>query len=93
MKRSILGFGIILGRIVAVSAAAPTPLTTLRAIHALSNAEADKGLPVAFEATVTFVNLPLCARRRRGHIDAHSLSVEKLLSDQGIPQETEIYVR
>jgi diguanylate cyclase (GGDEF)-like protein len=37
-----------------VWAAPPAPLTTLHAIHALSNAEADKRLPVAFEATVTY---------------------------------------
>jgi diguanylate cyclase (GGDEF)-like protein len=35
-------------------AAPPAPLTTLRAITALSSAEAGKGLPVAFEATVTY---------------------------------------
>ncbi|MGA3370217.1 MAG: GGDEF domain-containing protein [Terracidiphilus sp.] len=35
-------------------ASAPAPLTTLRAIHALSNAEASQELPVAFEATVTY---------------------------------------
>ena len=54
MKRLILAFGVILGWAVAVSAAAPAPLTTLRAIQALSNAEADQGIPVAFEATVTY---------------------------------------
>ncbi len=36
------------------SAAAPAPLTTLKAIHALSNPEASHLLPVAFEATVTY---------------------------------------
>jgi diguanylate cyclase (GGDEF)-like protein len=35
-------------------AAGPAPLTTLRAIHALTNAEASNGLPVAFEATITY---------------------------------------
>jgi diguanylate cyclase (GGDEF)-like protein len=35
-------------------AAPPAPLTTLRQIHALSNAEASQGIPVAFEATVTY---------------------------------------
>ncbi|MGA3069141.1 MAG: GGDEF domain-containing protein [Terracidiphilus sp.] len=54
MKRLIALFAIVLGWAMAVSAAAPAPLTTLRQIHALSNAEASKGLPVAFEATVTY---------------------------------------
>jgi diguanylate cyclase (GGDEF)-like protein len=35
-------------------ATTPAPLTTLSAVHRLSNAEAHKGLPVAFEATVTY---------------------------------------
>jgi len=35
-------------------ATAPAPLNSLSAIHLLSNAEASKGLPVAFEATVTY---------------------------------------
>jgi diguanylate cyclase (GGDEF)-like protein len=35
-------------------AAGPAPLTTLRAIHALSNAEASQKRPVLFEATVTY---------------------------------------
>ena len=55
MKRLIPAVAVILGLAsVAWGAAPPTTLTTLRAIHALSNAEADKGLPVAFEATVTY---------------------------------------
>jgi diguanylate cyclase (GGDEF)-like protein len=56
MKRLILAFVVVFGWGAAVSAAAPAPLTTLRAIHALTNAEADQGLPVAFEATVTYYN-------------------------------------
>ena len=36
-------------------AAEPAPLTTLRAIHAVSNAEASQAPPVAFEATVTYL--------------------------------------
>jgi diguanylate cyclase (GGDEF)-like protein len=32
----------------------PAPFATLRAIHALTNAEAADGLPVSFEATVTY---------------------------------------
>jgi diguanylate cyclase (GGDEF)-like protein len=35
-------------------AAVPGPLTTLHAIHSLTNAEAAQSLPVAFEATVTY---------------------------------------
>src|ERR1039458_9220900 len=54
MKRLILGLAVILSAATAVSAAPPAPLTTLRQIHALTNAEASQGLPVAFEATVVF---------------------------------------
>ena len=46
--RSPLGFDIVSG------AAPPGTLTSLAAIHALSNAEAAQSLPVAFEATVTY---------------------------------------
>jgi diguanylate cyclase (GGDEF)-like protein len=35
--------------------AQPKPMTSLRAIRALTNAEADQSLPVQFEATVTYV--------------------------------------
>ena len=38
----------------ACSAAEPGPLTTLRAIEALPSADAEKGVAVAFEATVTY---------------------------------------
>jgi diguanylate cyclase (GGDEF)-like protein len=55
MKRLIPAVAIFLAWATAW-AAPPTPLTTLRAIVSLSNAEADRGLPVAFEATVTFYN-------------------------------------
>jgi len=44
----------ILGWAPAAWSAPLAPLTTLRAIHALSNAEASHKLPVAFEATVTY---------------------------------------
>lgn len=44
----------ILGWAAVASAAAPAPLTTLQAIHALTNAEASHLLPVVFEATVTY---------------------------------------
>lgn len=37
-------------------AANPAPVTTLHAVHTLSNAVARDGLPVAFEATVTYYN-------------------------------------
>lgn len=37
-------------------AAQPATLTTLHAIHLLTKSEAGKGLPVAFEATVTYYN-------------------------------------
>ena len=34
----------------------PAGLTSLRAIHSLTKAQAREGLPVAFEATVTYYN-------------------------------------
>jgi hypothetical protein len=54
MKRSISVFAVILVWATAASVAAPAPLTSLRAIHALSNAQAKQSLPVAFDATVTY---------------------------------------
>ena len=54
MKRSISALAIILGFTSVAWAAGPAALTTLHAIHALSKADAQKGLPVAFEATVTY---------------------------------------
>ncbi|MGA2889995.1 MAG: GGDEF domain-containing protein [Terracidiphilus sp.] len=55
MKRLITAVAIILGwACVAWAAAAPAPLTTLRAVSALSDAEASRALPVAFGATVTY---------------------------------------
>ena len=54
MKRLIPTFAFILGCASAAWAAAPATLTTLRAIHALTNGDGDKRLPVAFEATVTY---------------------------------------
>src|SRR5271166_1320802 len=56
MKRLTPAGALILGWTAALWAAAPGPLTTLRAIHELSNAQAAQGLPVAFEATVTYYN-------------------------------------
>lgn len=41
--------------LVAARAATQEPLTTIRAIRNLSNAEAGEGLPVSFEGTVTYV--------------------------------------
>src|SRR5580658_4761882 len=54
MKKLIATFAVVLGWASAVLAAAPATLTTLRAIQALTNAEASQGLPVAFEGTVTY---------------------------------------
>jgi diguanylate cyclase (GGDEF)-like protein len=54
MKRLIPVIAILLGWASAALAAAPTTLTTMRAIHALTNAEAAQELPVAFQATVTY---------------------------------------
>ena len=54
MKRQTLTFALILGCAAAVWAASPSPLASLRDIHALTNAEANRTLPVAFEATVTY---------------------------------------
>jgi diguanylate cyclase (GGDEF)-like protein len=54
MKRLIPAVAILLGWAVAAWSATPATLTTLKQIHALTNAEASKGLPVAFEATVTY---------------------------------------
>ncbi len=55
MKKSFYLFTIILGWTSAAWAIAPAPLTTLRQIHALTNSEASKELPVAFQATVTYI--------------------------------------
>ena len=54
MKRLTPLFVLVLGCAVGARAAPPATLTTLHAIHGLSHAEAAKGLPVAFEATVTY---------------------------------------
>jgi diguanylate cyclase (GGDEF)-like protein len=54
MKRLIPTFAILFGCAAIAWAAPPGTLTSLRAIHALTNAEASKQLPVAFEATVTY---------------------------------------
>ena len=54
MKKLILVLAIIFGWSWSAWAEGPGTLTTLRAIQALTNAEASHGLPVAFEATVTY---------------------------------------
>ncbi|MGB6688756.1 MAG: GGDEF domain-containing protein [Terracidiphilus sp.] len=54
MKRLLPIVAILLGWAVGAGAAALAPLTSLRAIHALSNEEAGRALPVAFEATITY---------------------------------------
>ena len=54
MKKLIPIFAFLLGWAAAAWAAPPATLTSLRAVHALSNAEASKGLPVAVEGTVTY---------------------------------------
>ncbi len=54
MKKLISAFAILLGCALAAWAEPPAPITTLRAFRTLTNAEAGRGLPVAFEATVTY---------------------------------------
>jgi diguanylate cyclase (GGDEF)-like protein len=54
MKRLILTITVLLAYAAAAWAAPPGTLTTVQAIRALTNAEASNGLPVAFEATVTY---------------------------------------
>jgi hypothetical protein len=55
MKRSLLAIAIVFGWTVEICASSPAPLATLRAVHALSNDEASGALPVAFEATITYL--------------------------------------
>jgi diguanylate cyclase (GGDEF)-like protein len=54
MRVSVIALAIILGGASVAWAAEPGALTTLHAIHALTNAQANQALPVAFEATVTY---------------------------------------
>jgi len=54
MKTWVSALAIVLGWPLVSWADAPTTLTTLRAVHSVSNEEAAKSLPVAFEATVTY---------------------------------------
>jgi diguanylate cyclase (GGDEF)-like protein len=54
LKRLIPALALLLGCSWVDSRAAPATLTSLRAAHALSNAEASQELPALFEATVTY---------------------------------------
>ncbi len=54
MKKIFLLIIIALGNFSAARANTPAPLTSVRAVNALSAAQASQGLPVAFQATVTF---------------------------------------
>ena len=54
MNRLFLAIAITFGLSSAAAAEAPGTLTSLRAIHELTNAEASHLVPVAFEATVTY---------------------------------------
>jgi hypothetical protein len=54
MKRSITAFVLVVGFALTAWAETPATLTTLRAIRALSHAQAVQNPPVAFEATVTY---------------------------------------
>jgi diguanylate cyclase (GGDEF)-like protein len=55
MKRLISILAVAMGLALPAVAATPAPLSTLSSIVALSNAEAAKGLPVVFEATITYL--------------------------------------
>jgi diguanylate cyclase (GGDEF)-like protein len=59
MKNLLPTFAILFACTAIAWAAKPFPLTTLRAVTALSNAEASQGLPVAFEGTVTYFDRSL----------------------------------
>jgi diguanylate cyclase (GGDEF)-like protein len=54
MRKFWLGFVVLLGCPLSGWAGNPGPLTSLQAVHQLTNAEAAKAPPVAFEATVTY---------------------------------------
>lgn len=54
MKKVFLLVAIALGNFSPSRANTPAPLTSVRAVTALSTAQASQGLPVAFQATVTF---------------------------------------
>ena len=54
MKKWISAVVMVFGCAAGAWAAAPSPLTSLGAIHLLTNDEASQAIPVAFEATVTY---------------------------------------
>jgi diguanylate cyclase (GGDEF)-like protein len=54
MKRGALVFALMLGWALSAQSAERPVLTSIGEIKALTNAEANRGLPVAFEATVTY---------------------------------------
>jgi diguanylate cyclase (GGDEF)-like protein len=54
MKRFLRALAFVFGCASVAWSVEPGTLTTLHAVHALTNAEAHKGRPVAFEATVTY---------------------------------------
>jgi diguanylate cyclase (GGDEF)-like protein len=54
MKRFTFVIAVLFGWAAFVWAARPAPLTTVRAVHALTNADASQHLRVALEATVTY---------------------------------------
>jgi len=54
MKKWISAVMMVFGCAAGAWAAAPSPLTSLSAIHLLTNDEASHAIPVAFEATVTY---------------------------------------
>lgn len=55
MKKFIFAFIFVSASFLTAQPAGRAPLLSLRALHSLSNEEAAKGLPVAFEATVTYI--------------------------------------
>jgi diguanylate cyclase (GGDEF)-like protein len=54
MKRTIAAIAVLLGCSTSLHGAAPAPLTSLRAIKSVTNAEASHALPVSFTGTVTY---------------------------------------
>ncbi len=54
MRRLVPLVALLASCVSCAQAAAPAPITTLQAIHALTNQQATEALPVAFEATVTY---------------------------------------
>ncbi|MGB7267402.1 MAG: hypothetical protein WBC92_17935, partial [Terracidiphilus sp.] len=58
MKNVVFLFAILYGGAASLSAAAPSPLATLSAVAALTNAQASQHPPVSFEATVNYYFQP-----------------------------------